>query len=93
MTWTSWGHTFIKKARDQHLCTWCDEYIDKGSTYYRWRSKDSDDDPMTSRMHIECVSASEGWPDEYYPGQFRRGCICARDDVPCEKCAARGVTE
>lgn len=100
MTWTEWHHAYIKSARNQHLCTWCGELIDKGTPYSRWLGKSGDDDPLVYRMHPECVTASEEWSndvadwgDEYFPGEFRRGCICSRDDVPCEVCAAKGVTE
>lgn len=100
MTWTSWGESYVNKARITHICTWCGELIEKGSPYYRWRSKRGSDDPLTSRMHLECVDAFEEWSsdvatsgDEYFPGEFRRGCICSRDDDPCEVCVAKGVTE
>lgn len=93
MTWHTWGYEAIKKSRKPHKCTWCREGIERGSPYIRWRSKNYSDDPLAARMHPECEKAMHEWNDEFMPGEFRRGCICSRDDVPCEVCATKGVTE
>lgn len=67
----------VKAARKTHVCDWCGERIDIGTTYrrYRWFQHGG---AGTCRMHPECHGAMElaadeegGWI-EFCPGDNER---------------------
>lgn len=64
------------KAKKQHRCDWCWQFIESGETYKRYRCY-QDGDASTVKMHPECcdamqdeASAEGGWL-EWMPGQER----------------------
>ncbi len=88
----------IKRARKAHLCDWCAETIEPGSSYCRWRNFGYDDPPVMVRMHPECFEASKNDPskyaarcgpndydDEFYVGAHPRGGNCGWCGE-CEHC-------
>ena len=72
------------KARKQHQCTWCYEFIAPGEIYDRERGV-FDGDPQVTKMHLECDAAAgkffnEYGEETYEPGSFKRGtCECIHD--------------
>lgn len=64
------------KARKQHRCDWCWQFIVVGETYKRYRYYNGGD-AGTVRMHPECYEAmqdaasEEGGFIEWTPGQER----------------------
>lgn len=73
----------IKAARKQKQCDWCNEHIEVGSSYVRYRWFDGAD-AVTTSMHPECMKASRDFAHreprgcEWTPGEFARGCCCER---------------
>lgn len=66
-----------QKARKPHVCTWCGETIEAGEDYERTRFV-FEGDPMTNKMHMECVKAATEWSrvnggEPFEPGEFKRG--------------------
>ena len=65
------------KARKQHRCDWCWQFINQSDQYKRYRFVNNGD-AGTVRMHPECVDAMQeeaaqeesGW-FEWTPGQER----------------------
>jgi hypothetical protein len=71
----------IKASKRRHVCTWCGEEITVGSSYLRWRGFGEDGNVGTIKMHPECEDAKErafreGTIDEFFTGEFPRGCDC-----------------
>ena len=84
----------IASARRKHRCSWCNERINVGEKYLRYRWYDSGD-AATVKLHEECNSAMSefiknegGYDIEFSPGDNPRGCICGHD-IHCERCAER----
>jgi hypothetical protein len=84
----------IKAARKPYRCDWCDERIEVGGSYVRWRYFDARD-AVTCRLHPECRAAQNrwvredsSWNTEWTPGDFARGCTCAAGNCECQKAAA-----
>jgi hypothetical protein len=74
----------IKSARVTHVCSWCEQAIEIGSTYKRHRYY-SNDGPGTTKMHPECDVALVRWSrdtgeTEWTSGEFERGCDCPAGD-------------
>jgi hypothetical protein len=63
------------KARKRHACSWCDEAIEIGEQYKRYRYFNYGD-AGTVKMHPECHTAmieeSGGHAIEWSPGEFER---------------------
>lgn len=57
----------IRKARREHVCTYCGEAIEIGTRYPRWASYD-DGRAFTNKMHPECLDAAR--EDAYHDGSF-----------------------
>ena len=79
----------IKSAKNPHICSWCNERIEAGESYKRWRWFDCGD-ASTVKMHPECNDALNGMEpgdvnDGWYPGEFSRGCGCYSGECDCEK--------
>jgi len=68
--------TEIHKARQQHRCSWCWQFIEVGETYQRYRFYDGGE-AGTVKLHQEChdvmqeEAADEGGWLEWTPGQHR----------------------
>lgn len=80
----------ISSAKKSHRCSWCDERIDTGTPYTRYRWFDGGD-ASTVKVHPECLGAMHEMSREYNdqiefaPGDNPRGCWCGFDDG-CQKC-------
>ena len=67
----------VKKCRRDHLCFWCGEKIDKGTSYKKWTWEGGE--LMTIKTHPECLAAwnraseQEGGPYETGPYEHKRG--------------------
>lgn len=66
-------NTFIVATRKHHSCEWCGGLINAGRNAmkrdYRW-----DDQWVHVWQHINCFEAMESLaPDEFTPGEFKRG--------------------
>ena len=74
MTYASTPETH--KARKQHRCSWCCQFVSIGETYTRYRFAHQGD-AGTIRMHPECFDAMQeeaneaGEWFEWTPGQER----------------------
>lgn len=66
-----------RKARKDHRCFCCNEFILKGSTYVA-RTGFSDG-PFTMKMHIECEKATSTFNQDDWdftePGSLMRGTV------------------
>lgn len=77
------------KARKTHRCSWCDQRINSGETYHRYRWFDGSD-ASTVKMHPECHEASDrlskqqGGYIEFEPGEYTRGCTCEAGCCECK---------
>jgi hypothetical protein len=66
-----------RKARKQHLCSWCGQKIEPGETY-EFSYFIFDGDPQSNRFHKECDAAcsaaarEEGGEFEFSPGENER---------------------
>jgi hypothetical protein len=68
--------TETHRARNQHRCDWCQQFIAVGETYrrYRWFAEG---EVATVRMHPECYDAMQEYATdaggfvEWTPGQDR----------------------
>lgn len=82
----------IVASKKRHLCSWCDELIEVGDSYFRWRWYDGAD-ASTVKLHPECFEAMnemislEGGSIEFTPGESPRGCCCGFE-AGCKNCAA-----
>jgi hypothetical protein len=72
----------ITAAVKSHRCSWCDQRIEAGQPYKRYRWFDGGE-AETCRLHPECFDAMEidcelngGWI-EWTPGQERPECLTA----------------
>lgn len=63
-------------ARKRHRCDWCDEFIEPGDKYVRWRWFDYGD-AGTCKMHPECYEAGKtlDWDEGFWPGHNPRGAV------------------
>ena len=83
--------TRVTTARKDHWCSWCNEKIDKGSSYNKWTWSDSGDVGGV-KIHPECLAAlketmqTEGSPYEFAAGDNPRGCLCGFEKN-CKRCA------
>ena len=83
----------IKAARKPHVCEWCAERIDAGSTYQRYRYFNGRE-AATVRLHPECNLAleetvrDEGYDYEFMRGENPRGCTCGFSQG-CKTCEGR----
>ena len=81
---------YIHTAKKVHSCSWCDQRIDTGESYFRYRWFDGGD-AGTVKLHPECkqawddLAAIDGQDLEVYPGQYPRGCFCEFED-DCKQC-------
>jgi hypothetical protein len=77
----------VKKSRKRHMCTWCWERIEAGSSYWTWFTYGEN---CTARMHEECFEAqrrADRYDEELPPpGTYPRGCWCGEKRKDC-KCA------
>lgn len=68
--------TETHKAKKQHRCEWCWQFIEAGETYNRYRFY-ADGEAGTVKMHPECYevmqdeASNEGGWFEWTPGQER----------------------
>lgn len=68
--------TETHKAKKQHRCEWCWQFIEAGETYSRYRFY-NDGEAGTVKMHPECYevmqdeASNEGGWYEWTPGQER----------------------
>lgn len=53
-----WSTTRIKKTRKRHLCSWCPEMIEKGSTAIKFASV-WEGDFCSGYFHPECNAACD----------------------------------
>jgi hypothetical protein len=85
--------THIKSAKTAHRCSWCDEHIEVGSEYTRYRYFDGGD-AGTVKLHPECyvvmqeTAREEGYDYEFLPGKNPRGCNCGFSHG-CPTCETR----
>lgn len=72
-------------ARKEHLCDWCNEGIEIGDLYSRWRWFDVRD-AYTIKMHSECRAAAIAFPagSVEFDGNFMRGCWCESGTEECD---------
>ena len=74
----------VKKSRKAHTCDWCNEVIEKGTSYWRYFCYN---ERVTVRMHPECYKAmlaADLYDDELPPaGTYRRGCSCGENEEHC----------
>ena len=81
----------IKSAGKDHVCSWCDEKIEIGQSYFRWRWYDYSD-ASTCKMHPECYGAMsevmKDWDYEFEIGGNPRGCNCGFTS-DCGRCNQR----
>ena len=67
--------TETRKARKEHVCTYCGEAIEKGATYVLWTSF-GDGGAYNNKMHPECLGVLQGESDgngfEYVPYENER---------------------
>jgi hypothetical protein len=84
------SEVLVKAARKTHVCNWCSEPIEIGSSYVRQRNVDGND-AWTVRLHPECDEAF-GTLDHFeqeesmvYGQTYTRGCTCERGDVFCDR--------
>lgn len=88
---SAWTTPASFTAAKKHVCDWCNERIDAGTRYWRWRWFDSGD-AATCKAHPECYAAMlraaqhEGGEIEFTPGDNPRGCDCGFEK-DCETCA------
>lgn len=79
--------TETHKAKKQHRCEWCWQFIEAGETYNRYRFY-ADGEAGTVKMHPECYevmqdeASNEGGWFEWTPGQERPAPSNARLTAP-----------
>lgn len=76
----------VKRARKNHVCNWCYQTIDLGTSYKTWFTFG---EAVTARMHPECYEAmlnADLSDDDYLPtaGTYRRGCWCEEKECICK---------
>lgn len=81
----------VTAARKEHVCDWCGEGIDVGTSYVRWRYFDLDrpHDTGAVAMHPDCHRAMVRCEDVrrdgcWFPGSYRRGCWCESGTEECD---------
>lgn len=87
---TSLSTDTIKRARKAHLCNWCKEPIDIGTSYVRQRNVDGKE-AWTWRAHVECDKASNRLSADDLENlrrgvTFTRGCTCERSELHGDWC-------
>jgi hypothetical protein len=91
MTWNISEETIIKAAGKAHRCDWCNQLIDCGASYHRFRWYDGSE-AGTTKLHPECHAAWSLWcgecqsGDEWDVGGMRRGCVCDPAGDGCARC-------